>query len=120
MKRLRPWLRVLGNDRRELLYSVGIALLGYLLFPIRPTENDGPSFAAQNTLQAAKQFVAAFIALLLAINAYRDKKNEPGERLAILGWCLLLCLWMWIAQTEGFTWWNRVNPPLTAPWPGGF
>ena len=111
MRRPLPWLRVLGENRREFAYSIGLALVGWLFFPTVVTESHGMSAALyipRRALRLAAHFVFAFTALLCAVNAYRDKRNHEAERFIILAWCVLLLLWMCVSASGFLNMWDQI------------
>jgi hypothetical protein len=122
MRRYLPRIRVFGANRDEFRTSIWVAIVGYILvlsvLPPRAFGYDEPShsYLLSNTAHVAGQFIVALASLLCAINAYRDRENVWEERLAILAWCLLLCLWMMLSLTSLLSWWGRIPPLLRPVW----
>jgi hypothetical protein len=112
---------ILGADKREFDTSIEVAIVGLVLIwillpPIGHSSMPNPNYVPIHLHRAAWHFVVAFISLLCAVNAFRDKDNKPNKRLLIVVWCIVLCLWIFFSLTSLSYWWGRLPPLVKPPW----
>lgn len=112
----------LGANRHEFRASLLVALLGFivvsLFLPIRAFgyDDDNSLVIPSHLTHMLGFFVVGLVALLCSVNAYRDQSNTNDEKSWILGWCLLLCLWVFLAVQGVAYWWGELPTVFKPTW----